>query len=111
MGQRHRRNFSPGLIATCGKFSLVRIVYTLNLKQDTWYLAIVPVLLQGIQIGHRRQRAVRQGFNSGHMKGVMYTKATGQQKTNSRGADDFGDGKQAGQPGREFVGFHPEGQM
>jgi hypothetical protein len=43
----------------------------------------------------RRQRAVKHVFNSGHLKDGIYTKGTGQQKTNSRGANDFGDGKRA----------------
>jgi hypothetical protein len=56
MGQRHGRNFSPRLIATSSKFSLVRIVYTLSLKRDTWHLAIGPILLQGILIGQLQAR-------------------------------------------------------
>jgi hypothetical protein len=58
-----------------------------------------------------RQRAVRNRFNSGHMKGRVYTKSTGQQKMNSRGTNNFRDGKRANKPGVEFVGFHPEGQI
>jgi hypothetical protein len=61
--------------------------------------------------GNRRQRAVRHGFNSGHMKGGMYMKGTGQQKTNSRCANNFGDGKWPYKPGGEFAGFNPEGQI
>ncbi|XP_038844511.1 syntaxin-1B-like [Salvelinus namaycush] len=41
----------------------------------------------------------------------MYTKGTEQQKTNSRGANDFGDRKRADKAGGEFAGFHPEGQI
>lgn len=63
MGQGHRRGFSPGLIAKCGKFSLVQIVYTLCLKRDTWYLAIGPILLQRILIG---QRQARLGYKLHH---------------------------------------------
>ena len=45
-------------------------------------------------------------FNSGHMKGGIYTKGTGQQKTNSKGADDFGDGKRADKPGIWYLVFY-----
>jgi hypothetical protein len=61
--------------------------------------------------GNIRQRAVRHRFDSGQMKGGMYTKGTGQQKTNSRGANNLGYGKWADNPGGEFAGFHPEGQI
>jgi hypothetical protein len=61
--------------------------------------------------GNRRQRAVRHGFNSGHIKSVMYMGGTGQQKTNSRGTNDLGDGERADKPQGEFVRFHPEGQI
>ena len=40
--------------------------------------------------GNRRQRAVTHGFNSRHRKGRKYTEGTGQQRTNSRGANDLG---------------------
>jgi hypothetical protein len=50
-------------------------------------------LEQGQANRNRRQRAVRHGFNSRHMKGGMYTEGTGQQKTNSRGDNDLGVGK------------------
>jgi hypothetical protein len=53
------------------------------------------------------QRAVRHGFNSGHMKGGLYTKGMGQQKTNSRGTNNFRDGKWANKPWGEFARFHP----
>jgi hypothetical protein len=58
-----------------------------------------------------RQRAVRHRFDSGHMKGGMYTKGTGQQNKNSRGANNPGDGKWANKPGVEFEGFNLEGQI
>lgn len=38
-------------------------------------------------------------------------KGTGQQKMNSRGANDLGDGERADIPGGEFAEFHPEGQI
>jgi hypothetical protein len=44
---------------------------------------------------NKRQRAVRHGFNSGHMKVGVYMKGIGQQKTNSGGANHVGDGKWA----------------
>ena len=45
---------------------------------------------------------MRHGFNSGHMKGGLYTKGTGQQKTNSRGAKDFRDGEWTNKKGGKF---------
>jgi hypothetical protein len=43
-------------------------------------------------------------FNPRHIKSGMYTEGMGQQKTNSRGANDLGDGKWADKPGGEFAG-------
>ena len=54
---------------------------------------------------------MRHGFDSRHMKSGMYTEGTGQQKTNSRGTNDLGDGKRADKPGGKFAGLHPEGQI
>ena len=54
---------------------------------------------------------MRHAFNSGHMKFGIYTEGTWQQKTNSRGANDFGDGKRDNKLGGEFARFHPEGQI
>jgi hypothetical protein len=45
------------------------------------------------------------------MKCVVYMKGTGQQKMNSRGTNNFRDGKRANKPGGEFAGFHSEGQI
>jgi hypothetical protein len=68
------RNYSLGLIATCEKFSLVQIVYTLSLKRYTWYLASGPILLQWILIGQPQAR-LGLGF-------VQWRKHWGQGKIN-----------------------------
>ena len=47
-----------------------------------------PSTTQGGRVGpgNGRQRTVRHRLDTGDMKGEVYTKGTGQQKTNSRGA-------------------------
>jgi hypothetical protein len=57
----------------------------------------------------RRQRAVRHRFDSGHMKGGMYTEGTGLQKMNSRGDNNLGDGKWVVKLGGRVCGIPPGG--
>ena len=42
---------------------------------------------------------MRHRLNSKHMECRMNTKGTGQQKVDSRGANDLGDGERADKPG------------
>ena len=55
--------------------------------------------------------AVRHVFNPRHMKSGMYTEGIGQQKMNSRGANNIGDRERANKAGGKFAGFQPEGQV
>ena len=41
----------------------------------------------------------------------MFTEGMGQQKTNSRGAKDLGDGERANRMGGQFAGLYLEGQI
>jgi hypothetical protein len=55
--------------------------------------------------GNRRQIAVRDGFISRHMKSRKYTEGTGQQRMNSRGANDFGAGENVSTSGSVAAGL------
>ena len=82
----------------------------LNLQETPHRLLVVDETGERDGPGNGRQRAVIHEFDFGHMKGGMYTKGTEQQKTNSRGANDLGDGEQADKQGGEFELLHSEGQ-